>query len=156
MVKVPNCSCDMPKCWINVGPILKDPQGTSHQHLKGGEGMREKNTQKLECLLRFNIERMKYMAIMNYNHGFFINCTAVRNVHSYIYLSIYLSIYMCSYSLLLEKGTIHYQRYVFFRMTPCIALDDFTSTPSHGKVTENPPKAMPRVWAMLLTPIEKY
>ena len=36
-----------------------------------GEGAEGKNNiRKMECLLRFNIERMKYMAIMNYNHGF--------------------------------------------------------------------------------------
>ena len=23
VVRVPNCSCDMPKCWIKVGPILR-------------------------------------------------------------------------------------------------------------------------------------
>ena len=141
----------------NVGstlvPSSRTPQGTSHQHLKGGEGVKgKKYIQKMECLLRVKIEQMKYMAIMNY----IIMVVSINMYCSQECTQLHLStIYMCCYSLLVGKRDHSLPEICFFRMTPRIALDDFTSTPSHGKVTENPPKAMPgfRRW---FQPVEKY
>lgn len=103
----------------NVGSTLVPSSGTPKAHpiniSRGGRYEGKKNIQKLEYLLRLNIERMKYMAIMNFNHVFF-HKYVLRNVSTQLHLSLYL----CCYSFLFGKRG--------HSLPVFIAFDDFTST----------------------------